>query len=55
MEARKYCWFHCELEEVNDHEDEAVAGDCAVAGIVDVVVMRPKLDDQSQRTKAPID
>lgn len=54
VEAGKDCRLDSVLQEVNCHEDKAVAGDCAVAGIIDVVKLSPKLHNQGQRTKAPI-
>lgn len=54
MKTRQDRWFDRVLQKVNDHEDEAVAGDGAVAGVVDIVVMSPELHDQGQGTETPV-
>jgi hypothetical protein len=54
VKARKHRRLNGALQEVNDHEDEAVARDCAVASIVDVVIVRPELHDKSKRAETPV-
>lgn len=54
VKARKHRRLDSKLKEVNDHEDEAVAWDGTVTGIVDVVEARPELDDKREWSETPI-
>lgn len=54
MKARKYCWLNSALKEVNYHEDETVARNGAIASVVDVVKVCPKLHDKGKRTETPV-
>jgi hypothetical protein len=54
VEAGKNCRRRSALQEVDHHQHQAVARDGAVASVVDVVEVRPELDDESQRTETPI-
>ena len=41
MKAREDRGRHSVLQEVNDHQNKAVAGDGAVAGVIDVMELCP--------------